>query len=178
MSEQPPQDATEEVSPSGPTAGSNGDGPAAGAPQAPDQMPDNPSTADLVALIGDKSDDGLYALIKELEPQNGGLIQAIFDGMEQRFLPDKAAGKTAVIQYDITSPEGTQSWQVGVADGKCVTSQGTDQEAGVVLTVAAPDFLRLVSGKLNGIQAFMSGKVKLKGDMMLAQAMQGWFDQS
>ncbi|MEA2645208.1 MAG: hypothetical protein QOE92_291 [Chloroflexota bacterium] len=162
MSEQTPQD-TQEAAPSTGAAGA---------------MPDNPGTADLVALIGDKSDDGINALIKELQPQNGGLIKAIFEGMEQRFLPDKAAGKSAVIQYDITSPEGTESWQVAVADGKAVTSQSTDKEANVVLTVGAPDFLRLVAGKLNGVQAFMSGKVKLKGDMMLAQSMQTWFDQS
>ncbi len=48
----------------------------------------------------------------------------------------------------------------------------------VALTLAAPDFLRLITGKLNGVNAFMSGKLKLKGDMMLAQTMQGWFDQS
>jgi putative sterol carrier protein len=37
--------------------------------------------------------------------------------------------------------------------------------------------LRLVSGKLNGMQAFFAGKLKLTGDMMFAQTMQGWFNQ-
>ena len=65
-----------------------------------------------------------------------------------------------------------------VAGGACTVSKGAAKEATVALTLAAPDFLRLITGKLNGVNAFMSGKLKLKGDMMLAQTMQGWFDQS
>jgi putative sterol carrier protein len=45
----------------------------------------------------------------------------------------------------------------------------------VTLALAFPDFLRLVSNKLDGMQAFFSGKLKLTGDMMFAQTMQGWF---
>lgn len=41
---------------------------------------------------------------------------------------------------------------------------------------ALPDFLRLVSGEAGGVDAFMAGKVKLKGDVMLAQRMLEWFD--
>jgi putative sterol carrier protein len=141
-------------------------------------MAEQARVEDLGNMVGDKSDEQLNALIKGLEGQDGGMIKAIFDGMEQRFLPDKAAGRSAVIQYDINLPEGTQSWQVDVAGGQCTTSQGGDKEAQVTLVLGAPDFLRLMSGKLNGVQAFMSGKLKLKGDMMLAQTMQGWFDQT
>ena len=45
------------------------------------------------------------------------------------------------------------------------------------LTLTLPDFLRLVAGKLPPVQAFMTGKLKLQGDMMIATAMQGWFRQ-
>jgi putative sterol carrier protein len=134
------------------------------------------SSADLVALIEGKSDDEIVALIKELGED--GFFGGIFEVMAQRFLPDKAAGKTAVIQYDIAMPEGVKTYQVVVAGGTCTTGPGAGQEASVTLALSAPDFLRLISGKLNGMQAFMSGKLKLKGDMMLAQTMQGWFDPS
>jgi len=134
------------------------------------------STADLVGLIEGKSDEEIVALIKDLGADTffGGL----FVEMAKRFLPDKAVGKNAVIQYDIAMPDATQIHQVVIAGGACTTSPGAGQEASVTLALSAPDFLRLVSGKLNGMSAFMSGKLKLKGDMMLAQTMQGWFDQS
>lgn len=134
------------------------------------------STEDLVGLIEGKSDEEIVNLIKSLGEDSffGGL----FEEMAKRFLPDKAAGKTAVIQYDINMPEGTKSYQVDVAGGACTINTGAAKEASVTLILSAPDFLRLISGKLNGMTAFMSGKLKLKGDMMLAQTMQGWFDAS
>ena len=134
------------------------------------------STADLVAIIEGKSDDEIVALIKELGED--AFFGGIFETMATRFLPDKAAGKTAVIQYDIAMPDSVKTYQVVVGGGTCTTSAGAGQEATVTLALSAADFLRLIAGKLNGMQAFMSGKLKLKGDMMLAQTMQGWFDAS
>jgi putative sterol carrier protein len=134
------------------------------------------SAADLAGLIEGKSDEEILAVIKERGEDS--VFGGVFDEMAKRFLPGKAAGKNAVIQYDITTPDGTRTYQVVVADGTCTTGPGAGQEATVTLALSAPDFLRLISGKLNGMQAFMSGKLKLKGDMMLAQTMQGWFDAS
>ncbi|HXO66664.1 MAG TPA: SCP2 sterol-binding domain-containing protein [Candidatus Dormibacteraeota bacterium] len=135
-----------------------------------------PSAADLVGLVGDKTDDALVSMINEHGVDT--FIGGIFEEMAKRFLPDKAAGRTAVIEYDITMPESTEIYQLDVAGGACSVSKGASKEASVALTLAAPDFLRLITGKLNGVNAFMSGKLKLKGDMMLAQTMQGWFDAS
>ena len=134
------------------------------------------SAADLVGLIEGKSDDEIVALIKSLGEDT--FFSGLFDVMATRFLPDKAAGRAAVIEYDINMPDGVQVFQVDVAGGACTASQGATKEATVTLTLSGPDFLRLISGKLNGVNAFMSGKLKLKGDMMLAQTMQGWFDPS
>lgn len=134
------------------------------------------STADLVGLIEGKSDEEINELVKALGEDSffGGL----FDEMAKRFLPDKAAGKTAVIEYDINTPDGTKSFQLDIAAGSCTINHDAPKDASVTLILSGPDFLRLISGKLNGMTAFMSGKLKLKGDMMLAQTMQGWFDAS
>jgi putative sterol carrier protein len=134
------------------------------------------STADLAALVGDKSDEALVSMINEFGADT--FIGGIFEEMAKRFLPEKASGRTAVIEYDINLADGTEIYQLDVAGGACTVSKGAAKEASVALTLAAPDFLRLITGKLNGVNAFMSGKLKLKGDMMLAQTMQGWFDQS
>jgi len=132
--------------------------------------------AALASLVEGKSDDEINTFVKEQGPDT--VLQPIFKGMQEHFLPDKAAGKNAVIQYDVTTPDGTESWQVVIADGACTTGKGAEKEANVTLQLAMPDFLRLISGKLNGVQAFMSGKLKIKGDMMMAQTMQTWFAQN
>ena len=100
-----------------------------------------------------------------------------FKGMAEAFLPAKATGQSAVVQYDVTASGKTHSYQLKVADGKCEVVKGTGGPARVTLGLNAADFLRLLTGKLNGMQAFMAGKLKLTGDMMFAQVMQGWFQQ-
>src|SRR4029079_17486220 len=76
---------------------------------------------------------------------------------------------------DVNAPEGKLSYQLKVADGKCTLVKGSPESARVTLALSAPDFLRLVTGKLNGQTAFFQGKLKLSGDMMFAQTMQSWF---
>jgi len=105
------------------------------------------------------------------------VLQQIFAGMCEAFLPDKAGSQSAVIQYDVNAGGTTHSYQLKVAGGKCELVKGAAGPARVTLALLAADFLRLVTGKLNGMQAFMTGKLKLTGDMMCAQVMQGWFEQ-
>ncbi|HZP41621.1 MAG TPA: SCP2 sterol-binding domain-containing protein [Candidatus Binatia bacterium] len=134
----------------------------------------NPMTPqELAASIEGRSDD---EIVKGVEAQGiDDVLGAIADGMCAAFVPAKAGGQSAVIQYDITAGGQKHTFQLKVADGKCEAIRGSGGAARVTLTLSLPDFLRLVTGKLNGMQAFMSGKLKLAGDMMFAQVMQGWF---
>jgi putative sterol carrier protein len=131
------------------------------------------SPEELGALIDGQSDDEINGRLKAAGVEKS--LDAVFDGMVQAFIPEKAAGQTAVIQYDVVGPDGKLSYQFRVLDGKCALSKGAPDSARVTLTLASPDFLRLVTGKLNGQTAFFQGKLKLSGDMMFAQTMQSWF---
>src|SRR5437867_8877919 len=106
-----------------------------------------------------------------------GVLDEVFQGMTEAFLPDKAAGQSAVVQYDVTVAGEPHTYQLNIAGGRCEVVKGRADTPQVTLTLALPDFLRLVAGKLPPVQAFMSGKLKLQGDMMIATAMQGWFRQ-
>ena len=44
--------------------------------------------------------------------------------MEQAFQPDKAAGQSAVVQWDVDAPDGTHSRTVHIADGSCKVEPG------------------------------------------------------
>ena len=134
------------------------------------------SAADLAAVLEGRSDEEIESFIKG--QGYDAVLGQIFSEMQGRFLPEKTGGRSAVIQYDITTADATETYQVVVADATCKTGKGSGEEPTVTLVLSLPNFLRLISGKLNGVQAFMSGKLKIRGDMMLAQSMQGWFDQS
>lgn len=102
------------------------------------------------------------------------IVKMIFDGMAGSFQPDKAAGVNTVIQYDITG-EGGGKWHAEIADGKCEVKEGQHPTPKLTLTVGSQDWIDMIMGKLNGQQAFMSGKLKLKGDMALAMKMNSFF---
>jgi putative sterol carrier protein len=136
---------------------------------------DTGSREELAALIEGKSDEEINNAVAERGTDK--LLGQIFEEMANRFQPDKAAGQSAVIGWDVTAPDGTHSWQMKVAEGTCTPQQGNAEPARVTLALSLPDFLRFVTGQLDGMQAFMTGKLKLSGDMMFAQSMQAWFSR-
>jgi putative sterol carrier protein len=131
------------------------------------------SREELAELIEGKSDEEITAGVTERGTDK--VLGQIFGYMARQFQPDRAAGQSAIIGWDITAEDGTHSWQLKVEDGTCTAQEAGSDAARVTLGMTLPDFLRFVTGKLDGMQAFMTGKLKLSGDMMFAQSMQAWF---
>ncbi len=131
---------------------------------------------DLAAAITGKSDEEISAVIEEQGTDT--VLAQIFEGMKAAFLPNVAAGQSAVIQWDVGTKGGTRSWQLNVAGGKCDVAEGSPDTASVTMVIGLPDFLRLLTREVDGMTAFMTGKLVVNGDVMLATMMQSWFDQS
>jgi putative sterol carrier protein len=101
-------------------------------------------------------------------------VKETFDAMGGRFKPDRAAGTDAVVQYDI-SGEGGGTWHAVIKDGACTVAEGAGTNPALTLSMAAQDWLDMTSGKQSGQMLFMSGKLKLKGDMGLAMKLGSMF---
>jgi putative sterol carrier protein len=97
----------------------------------------------------------------------------IFNEMQKRMdgNPTKLAGIKAVYQFDINGAD-PGVYSVAIADGKGVIAEGPHPSPNITITMASNDFADMVEGKLDGIAAFMGGKLKVKGDMMLAMQLQ------
>jgi len=92
----------------------------------------------------------------------------VFDKVPEVFNADAAKGLDAVFQFDITG-EGGGQWNVTVKNDACEVQEGTHASPTVTLNMSDETWLAMVNGELNGMQAFMAGKLQLTGDMMLAQ---------
>lgn len=104
-------------------------------------------------------------------------IKDIMDKMPGAFLPEKAEGLDVVILFHMTGDQ-SGDWVATIKDGVCTLKQGTVDESTLAVTADGQDYIDVVTGKLDGMQAFMQGKLKLKGDMNLAMKMTNFFNLS
>jgi putative sterol carrier protein len=98
-------------------------------------------------------------------------VREFFAGLESRADPDKLAGISSSYLFDI---EGAGQWTVRVADGAVSVSEGAE-EADVTIAGDAATFDRIVKGEQNATAAYMTGKIKIKGDMGAALKLQKLF---
>ena len=101
-------------------------------------------------------------------------VNETFDAMPSRFRADKAAGTNAVIQYDVTG-EGGGTWHAVIKDGACTVNQGPATNPNLTLQIGSQEWLDMLAGKQSGQMLFMSGKLKVKGDMGLAMKLGSMF---
>lgn len=101
-------------------------------------------------------------------------IKAIFSAMPASLNADAAKGMNAVIQFNL-SGDGGGNYNVTIKDGAATVAEGAHGSPNMTMTMAAQDYIDMITGKLNGQMAFMSGKLKIAGDMGLAMKMQSLF---
>jgi putative sterol carrier protein len=101
-------------------------------------------------------------------------VKAIFNAMPANLNADAAKGMNSVIQFNL-SGDGGGNYHVIIKDGACSVQEGSHASPNMTMTMAAQDYVDMISGKLNGQMAFMSGKLKIAGDMGLAMKMQSLF---
>jgi putative sterol carrier protein len=94
-----------------------------------------------------------------------------FETLESRVDQSKAKGMTASYKFDI---DGAGSWLVDVDDGKVtVTEDGSDADC--TISTSADTFMKIANREQNPTAAYMSGKLKVKGDMGQAMKLQKLF---
>jgi putative sterol carrier protein len=95
-------------------------------------------------------------------------VKTVFSRMPEAFRPDKAAGVNIVFQFSLSGPGGGD-WVVAVKDGTCKIAAGQAEKPTTTIRMADGDFLELIAGKLDGMQAYSSGRLKVEGDIMKSQ---------
>ena len=94
-------------------------------------------------------------------------IPELLELIPEAFLPEKAKTLDAVIQVSVPGVGGGE-WIISIANGKCAICPGTAALPRLTLEASAGDILSIIGGKLDPGVAFMTGKLRAKGDMAFA----------
>lgn len=100
-------------------------------------------------------------------------VKELIRKMPSALNPDATANVQTVIQYRITEP-----MYLVIDNGQCTAHEGVAPAPDLALAMTDEHMVALIKGELSGISAFMSGKLKVEGDIMLAQRLQSFFDTS
>ncbi len=101
-------------------------------------------------------------------------IETLMSKMPGAFMPEKAVGLDAVIQFKFTGAEAGD-WYAVIKDDKVTVEKGTHPSPKMTLTADSGDYVKIFTGELDGMQAFMQGKLKLAGDLNLAMKLTQMF---
>ena len=107
-------------------------------------------------------------------PSVGMKSAALFDAMSAAVKtkgPELVKMGGAVFQFIISDGGADGKFVLDLKNGSGSAKKGEDT-ADCTITMKDDDFMAMAEGKLDGMQAFMGGKLKIKGNMMLAQKLQ------
>ena len=100
-------------------------------------------------------------------------VEDLMKRMPSAFLPEKAEGVDAVIQFHLG--EGND-WICTIRDKTCTAERGVAENPKLTVTAEASDYIDMITGKLNPMTAIATKKVELKGDLNLAMKYMNLFD--
>jgi putative sterol carrier protein len=98
-------------------------------------------------------------------------VKQFFAELESKVDPAKTAGMNNSYVFDV---DGAGQWTVRVNDGQVKVNEGVEQ-ADVTISASADTFERIAKGQQNPTTAYMTGKLKVKGDMSAAMKLQKLF---
>lgn len=101
-------------------------------------------------------------------------VEESFETMQNLFNPAAAANFNKTLQWDLSGDQGGK-WAFKVENQTCQLIKGGVEKPDLVMIMSDQTWIAIAEGKLDPMQAFMQGKVKTQGDMMLAMRVNNLF---
>lgn len=94
----------------------------------------------------------------------------LFEKMPASFDAAAARNIDAVVQFELTG-EGGGHWHAVIRRGELSVVEGIHPQPQLTITVSAKDYVDVSTGALNEQLAFMTGRLRAKGDTLLAMKL-------
>jgi putative sterol carrier protein len=140
-----------------------------------DQQIDAVTPEQFAELVSGASDEQIEEVVHAVGTKE--TLDRVFQGFEERFIPEKAEGVTADVLFLIKDGDQEHPYTVSIADGKCETKGESAADPKTTLTTDVVSFVKLITGKEEGVALFMGGKLRISGDLMFAQRIMTFFDR-
>ena len=125
-------------------------------------------------LVRQATDDQL----REGLAANGELILGeIFRRMPEQFDARRAASVDAVVEWRVRSSTGGDEFerQLVMSGGRCTLVEAPGENATVTYEIDDVDFIRLITGGESGPKLFLYGRLRVRGNLILAARMPSFF---
>lgn len=138
-------------------------------------MSSNPMTPDAFARIVAGLDD--EQLAQGLAVNRELILTELFRQMPENLDTAAVGDLRAVVQWRIggRADGGQDQWQITIAAGRAEVEREGAATPDVAYTIDALEFLKLVAGRYEGPELFLSGKLVVEGDLVLAAQMPALF---
>ena len=101
-------------------------------------------------------------------------IADLLSKMPGAFIPEKAQGLNAVVQFHFSGAE-PGDWNAEIKNGALKVEKGIHPSPTISVTADSADYIKIFNRELDPMQAFMQGKLKVQGDMGLAMKIMQFF---
>jgi alkanesulfonate monooxygenase SsuD/methylene tetrahydromethanopterin reductase-like flavin-dependent oxidoreductase (luciferase family)/putative sterol carrier protein len=164
--------------------------PVASGPPAPSRRQHAPSNgrprrAAVQALLAGQGERAFRAFVRRSDDRrlertagSGTGLKVLFGAMAQAYEPDKAAGFSGDLQYDLRRSDGeVVSWTVTLGPERASVRPGTASAPALTLKLGLVDFVRMAGGDLDPGRALLTGRMDMEGDLAVAARLGEMFGQ-
>jgi putative sterol carrier protein len=106
------------------------------------------------------------------------VLDEVFRRMEAHFRGERAGATRAVVHFHLTGgfgESGLDTYEAVIEDARCAINKGQTREPRAEVTLSPVEFLKLATGNASAPVLFMTGKLKVKGDLGFAAGFMSLF---
>lgn len=103
--------------------------------------------------------------------------EQLIELLKRGFVKENAAGMNTCIQFNLAGENGG-NWFMKIRNQTMEIQSGSTDDANAEINITTADFLGIITGELDPLKAFFTGKIKIVGDQSAVMKLVALFSVS